>query len=140
MKRFASILMLSLSVAMVSAQEVADSIYIRLTNGNVVRFLITEISSMGFEPLSVPEVPETPEVPECPEADNSIEFDKLTPAASVKMLLEKAGIACTDTLGRINITDEQYDEIKVFTDNLVSGMNTQYQIYEKCYNYSRIKL
>lgn len=140
MKRLTSILILSLTVAMVSAQEVADSIYIRLTNGNVVRFLITEISSMGFEPLSVPEVPETPEVPEFPEADNSIEFDKLTPAASVKMLLEKAGIACTDTLGRINITDEQYDEIKVFTDNLVSGMNTQYQIYEKCYNWVRTNI
>lgn len=134
MKRLTSILILSLTVAMVSAQQVADSIYIQLTNGNVVRYLITEISSMGFEPIAVPEVPE---VPEFPEADNSIVFDKLVPAASVKMLLEKAGIACTDTLGRIKITDEQYDEIKVFTDNLVSGMTTQYQIYEKCYNWVR---
>lgn len=137
MKRLTSILILSLTVAMVSAQQVADSIYIQLTNGNVVRFLITEISSMGFEPLSVPEVPETPEVPEFPEADNSIEFDKLAPAASVKMLLEKAGTACTDTLGRIVITDAQYNEIKAFTDNLVSGVDGQYSKYEKCYNWVR---
>ncbi len=137
MKRITSILILSLSVAMVSAQEVADSIYIRLTNGNVVRFLITEISSMGFEPLSVPEVPETPEVPEFPEADNSIEFDKLAPAASVKMLLEKVGTACTDTLGRIVITDEQYNEIKAFTDNLVAGVYGQYSKYKKCFDWVR---
>ena len=137
MKKLITCSMLSLSVAMVSAQEVADSIYIRLTNGNVVRFLITEISSMGFEPLSVPEVPETPEVPEFPEADNSIEFDKLAPAASVKMLLEKAGIACTDTLGRIKITDEQYNEIKAFTDNLVAGVYDQYSKYVKCFDWVR---
>ena len=60
MKRLTSILILSLTVAMVSAQQVADSIYIQLTNGNVVRYLITEISSIGFEPIAVPEVPEVP--------------------------------------------------------------------------------
>ena len=123
MKRLTSILILSLTVAMVSAQQVADSIYIQLTNGNVVRYLITEISSIGFEPIAVPEVPE---VPEFPEADNSIVFDKLVPSVSIKRLLEKAGTACTDTLGRIVITDEQYNEIKTFTDNLVSGTYGQY--------------
>lgn len=134
MKRLTSILILSLTVAMVSAQQVADSIYIQLTNGNVVRYLITEISSIGFEPIAVPEVPE---VPEFPEADNSIVFDKLTPSVSVKRLLEKAGTACTDTLGRIVITDEQYNEIKTFTDNLVSGTYGQYSKYKKCFDWVR---
>ena len=126
MKKLITMSILSLFAVTLSAQEKTDTMYISLSQGRVVKYAVSDIYSIGFTSV---------EVPEFPTQDSSWAFDKLTPSASVKMLLEKAGIACTDTLGRINITDEQYDEIKVFTDNLVSGMKTQYQIYEKCYNW-----
>ncbi len=119
---------LSLCVAAVSAQEQADTLYISLPRGKVVKYAVSDIYGMGFTAV---------EGPEFPSAVTAWSFDKLTPSTSVKMLLEKAGIACTDTLGRMKITDEQYDEIKTFTDDLVSGMKTQYQIYEKCYDWVR---
>lgn len=128
MKKLITMSILSLCVAAVSAQEQADTLYISLPQGKVVKYAVSDIYGMGFTAV---------EGPEFPEPDASRTFDKLTPAKSIKTLLTKAGIACTDTLGRINITDEQYDEIKVFTDNLVAGMKTQYEIYEKCYNWVR---
>lgn len=128
MKKLITMSILSLCVAAVSAQEQADTLYISLPQGKVVKYAVSDIYGMGFTAV---------EGPEFPSAVTAWSFDKLTPSTSVNMLLGKAGIACTDTLGRIKITDEQYDEIKTFTDNLVSGMKTQYQIYEKCYNWVR---
>ena len=128
MKKLITMSILSLCVATVSAQEQADTLYISLPQGKVVKYAVSDIYGMGFTAV---------EGPEFPSAVTAWSFDKLTPSTSVNMLLGKAGIACTDTLGRIKITDEQYDEIKTFTDNLVSGMKTQYQIYEKCYNWVR---
>lgn len=43
----------------------------------------------------------------------------------------------TDTLGRANITPEQYDEIQEFTKELVSGLTTQKDKYSKCYDWVR---
>lgn len=128
MKKLITMSILSLCVATVSAQEQADTLYISLPQGKVVKYAVSDIYGMGFTAV---------EGPEFPSAVTAWSFDKLTPSTSVNMLLGKAGIACTDTLGRIKITDEQYDEIKTFTDNLVSGMKTQYQIYEKCYDWVR---
>ena len=128
MKKLITMSILSLCVAAVSAQEQADTLYISLPQGKVVKYAVSDIYGMGFTAV---------EGPEFPSAVTAWSFDKLTPSTSVNMLLGKAGIACTDTLGRIKITDEQYDEIKIFTDNLVSGMKTQHQIYEKCYNWVR---
>ena len=41
----------------------------------------------------------------------------------------------TDTLGRANITPEQYDEIKAFTERLTAGLETQKEKYTKCFNW-----
>lgn len=131
MKKLIPMLMLSLSAVTMSAQEQTDYLYINLADGQVVKYAVSEISSMGFTDNMTPDN----ETPEFPEPDNSTEFNRLDPAASVKMLLEKAGTECTDTLGRIVITKEQYNEIKTFTDNLVSGSTTPYGIYYKCFTW-----
>lgn len=72
---------------------------------------------------------------EYPKTDNSTVFNKLTPSASINVLLQNAGPECATTLGRINITDEQYQEIKEFTDDLVKGLTKQYDIYLKCFDW-----
>ncbi len=41
----------------------------------------------------------------------------------------------TDTLGRANITPEQYAEIQAFTEELVAGLTTQKDKYTKCFNW-----
>ena len=128
MKKLITCSILSLFVATLSAQESADTLYISLSQGRVAKFAVSDIYSMRFTTVALPEFPI---------ADNATVLDKLAPAASVKSLLEKAGTACTDTLGRISITDEQYDEIKIFTDDLVKGLNTQYKKYVKCYDWVR---
>lgn len=43
----------------------------------------------------------------------------------------------TDTLGRANITPEQYAEIQDFTEKLVAGLTTQKEKYTKCYDWVR---
>ncbi len=128
MKKIITISILSLCVAAVSAQEQADTMYISLSQGRVVKYAVSDIYSMGFSAV---------EAPEFPVADNAKVLDKLVPAASVKSLLEEAGTACTDTLGRIKITTDEYNEIKTFTDDLVKGLKTQDEIYVKCYDWVR---
>lgn len=46
----------------------------------------------------------------------------------------------TDTLGRANITPEQYAEIQDFTENLVAGLTTQKGKYTKCYDWVRLNV
>ena len=128
MKKLFTMSILSLFVATLSAQEKADTMYISLSHGRVVKYAVAEIQSMGFEPVATPEFPA---------ADNSQVLNIVTPAASVRTLLGKAGVACTDTLGRAVITDEEYDIIKAFTDDLVKGLTNQYDIYKKCYDWVR---
>lgn len=41
----------------------------------------------------------------------------------------------TDTLGRANITPEQYAEIQAFTKELTAGLTTQKDKYTKCFNW-----
>lgn len=41
----------------------------------------------------------------------------------------------TDTLGRANITPEQYAEIQDFTEKLVAGLTTQKEKYTKCFEW-----
>ena len=119
---------LSLFVATLSAQEKADTMYISLSRGRVVKYAVDEIQSFGFEPVATPEFPA---------ADNSQMLSIANPAMSVSTLLSKAGIECTDTLGRAVITDAEYAEIKAFADNLVKGLTSQYDIYVKCYDWVR---
>ncbi len=134
MKKLIPIFVLSLFAVTMSAQEQTDYLYITLANGQVVKYAISDISSMGFTDNNVDDGTDD-STPQFPEPDSSTAFNKLEPAASVKMLLEKAGTACTDTLGRIEITEAQYNEIKTFTDELVSGLTKQYDIYRKCYDW-----
>lgn len=123
---------LSLLAATVSAQS--DSVYISLTKGRVAKFSVDEIYSMGFTPVEAPQFP-TPdnskELTYSPGWDNN----KTKLAKNANDLLLKAGIECTDTMGRVVITDEEYQEIKVFTDELVKGLSTQKAIYDKCFNW-----
>lgn len=46
----------------------------------------------------------------------------------------------TDTLGRANITQEQYDEIQAFTKELVAGCTNQKDKYSKCYDWVRLNV
>ena len=126
MKKLITYSILSFFAVAVSAQENVDTMYISLAKGQVVKLAVSDIYSMGFN---------ADDMPEFPVADGAKAFDKLAPAASVKQLLEKAGTACTDTLGLINITEDQYNEIKQFADNLVDGAQSEYQKYRKCYNW-----
>ncbi len=126
MKKLLSMLFLSLSVATVSAQEQPDTLYISLYNGSVAKFSVDEICSMGFTAVGGPEFPEP---------DGSTALNIANPGKSAHSLLLKAGTQCTDTLGRANITAEEYNEIKEFTQNLVSGCTTQKAIYNKCFNW-----
>lgn len=128
MKKLITYSILSFFAVAVSAQENVDTMYISLAKGQVVKLAVSDIYSMGFN---------ADDMPEFPVADGAKAFDKLAPAASVKQLLEKAGTACTDTLGLINITETQYDEIKKFTDDLVAGKTKQYDIYRKCFEWIR---
>ena len=128
MKKLITLSILSLFVATLSAQEKADTMYISLSRGRVVKYAVDEILSMGFEPVAAPEFPA---------ADNSQTLNVGNPAASASTLLNKAGIECTDTLGRAVITDAEYAEIKAFADNLVKGLTSQYDIYIKCYDWVR---
>lgn len=126
MKKLLSMLFLSLSVATVSAQEQPDTLYISLSKGRVAKFAVDEIYSMGFA---------TVEVPEFPTPDGSVALNIAEPGKSAHRLLIKAGTQCTDTLGRANITPEEYDEIKEFTTDLVKGCTTQKAIYDKCFSW-----
>lgn len=127
MKKIIPISLFLFSAITVSAQESADSLYISLPKGQIVKYAVSDIYAMGFT---------SDVVPQFPAVDKSAKsLDKLSPAASVNTLLEKAGTECTDTLGRIEITEEQYDEIKAFTNGLVEGLTKQYDIYRKCFTW-----
>ena len=43
----------------------------------------------------------------------------------------------TDTLGRANITEEQYAEIQAFTEELTDSLTTDKERYQKCYDWVR---
>lgn len=133
MKKLFTISILSLFVATLSAQEKADTMYISLSQGQVVKYAVSEIVSMGFVPVETPPAA----TPGFPVADDSQVLNVGNPAISVRDLLYKAGIQCTDTLGRVQITDEEYAEIKSFTDSIVNGLTNQYDIYVKCYDWVR---
>ena len=126
MKKLITMSILSLFVATLSAQEKADTLYITLSQGRVVKYAVSEVLSMEFTPVAVPEFPA---------ADKSKVLSVNYPAEAVHDILNEIGTACTDTLGRVNITEAQYQEIKTFTDELVNGLNTQKSIYDKCFKW-----
>lgn len=56
-------------------------------------------------------------------------------AKNVARLLEKAGPDIIKGTGNINITEEQYKEIKTFTDKLVEGKETKKDIYNTVFEW-----
>ena len=87
--------------------------------------------------------PETPQVPgieitraDFPKDDGSPVVPGSRPHEKVARLLMKVNAEeATDTLGRANITPQQYAEIKAFADELVKGTTTQYDAFIKCYEW-----
>ncbi len=58
-----------------------------------------------------------------------------TPAENLKALFEATGPGVITSLGRMNITDSQYQEIAEFTTNLVSGDETQTAKYRTIFRW-----
>ena len=58
-----------------------------------------------------------------------------TPAENLKALFEAAGPGVITSLGRMNITDSQYQEIAEFTTNLVGADDTQTEKYRNIFRW-----
>lgn len=58
-----------------------------------------------------------------------------TPAENLKTIFEATGPKIITSLGRISITDAQYEEIKNFTTNLVKGKNSQTEQYRAIFTW-----
>ena len=132
MKRISNILMLALLAMFANAQENKDIMYITLSNGTTVTYNVAEIESITFD-VEIVEEEEVP--PTFPTGDGSGKLDPYSPQKTASSLLLSAGIACTDTMGRVVMTDAQYQEIKTFTDNLVKNCTTQKSIHETCFSW-----
>ena len=82
--------------------------------------------------------PETPQVPGIeisratfPEDDGSPKATGTIPTIAARLLLNADVEFCTDTVGHMDITDEQFNEIKVFADGLVAGCKTDKERYPR---------
>ena len=107
--------------------------YITLSNGSSVTYNVAEIESITFDVEIVEEEEEVP--PTFPIGDGSTRLDPYSNRETASSLLLSAGTACTNTMGRIVITDDQYQEIKSFTDNLVKSCTNQKGVYDKCFSW-----
>lgn len=132
MKRLSNILILSVLALFANAQTKTDIMYIKLTNGDVVTYSVDEIENISFE---APAAEEEEEIPSFPKDDGAKKLNLATLAQNAADLLIAAGVECTDTMGRIKITDAEYQEIKTFTDELVKYCKTQKEIYDVCFKY-----
>lgn len=108
---------------------------------------LLNVSCSGSDPENEPE-PSKPEEPTYITGINAIvnptgEFakdDKSTAlngnsAQKVAKLLEKAGPDIVKGLGYINITGEQYNEIKSFTNELIKDLEKPKDVYDKIFNW-----
>ncbi len=132
MKRISNILMLALLAMFANAQEKKDIMHITFSNGETMTYNVAEIESITFD-VEIEEEEEVP--PTFPNADGSSRLNPYDNQNTASSLLRSAGIACTDTMGRIVITEAEYQEIKLFTDNLVKGCTKQKEIHDKCFNW-----
>ena len=57
------------------------------------------------------------------------------PAEKVMDLLTSAGPKIIKSMGQMNITDSQYQEIKTFVDKLVADQKTPYDIYRTIFTW-----
>lgn len=96
----------------------------------------SEDDSAFNEPVA-PQVPTDVSRVTFPEDDGSLSLSSYSPNEKVARLLNEVNdaYAVTDTLGRANITPEQYAEIKAFADDLVKGCTTQKDAFMACYNW-----
>lgn len=69
------------------------------------------------------------------EPDNKSKTLSGTPAENLKALFEATGPEVITDLGRMNITDAQYKEIKTFTTDLVKGISTQTEQYRTIFRW-----
>lgn len=84
-------------------------------------------NKMGLEDFEVPEV--QTQTKSFAQNDGSTDLSKRSNGYKSYKLLSTAGPAVGMPLGNINITDEQYAEIKSFTDELVANCTTDEQIH-----------
>ena len=111
MKKLITLSVFSLFVTLLPAQEYKELMHISLSTGEVVTYNVTEINSIHFEVLAAED-----KVPEFPAGDNSVRLNPYDPQTTAASLLTSAGTACTNTMGKIVITTDEYNEIKKFTD------------------------
>ncbi|MBO7231217.1 MAG: transglutaminase domain-containing protein [Bacteroidaceae bacterium] len=130
MKKLITLSVFSLFVMLLPAQEKKELMHISLSTGEVVTYNVTEINSIHFEVLAAED-----KVPEFPAGDSSPKLNAYDAQATAKSLLTSAGTACTNTMGKIVITTEEYNEIKKFTDDLVKNCATQKDIHETCFKW-----
>ena len=86
--------------------------------------------------------PETSEVPgfeisraDFPKDDGSPKASGTLAQIAARLLMNADVAFCTDTVGRMDITDEQFAEIKAFTDELIADCTTDYKRYQACFNW-----
>ena len=79
---------------------------------------------------------ETPESTETIYSRTFAEPDKSkrltgSPAENLRAIFESTGPGIITSMGRMNITSEQYQEISAFTTNLVKGKSSQTEKYRE---------
>ncbi|MBR4966974.1 MAG: leucine-rich repeat protein [Bacteroidaceae bacterium] len=94
---------------------------------------------------AAPEVPQQPEFiitrATFPEDDGSPKASGTLSTIAARLLLNADVEFCTDTVGRMDITDAEFTEIKQFTDKLVVDCKNDYDRYVTCFNwvYNNVK-
>lgn len=84
-------------------------------------------NKMGLEDINAPEASVVTK--SFAEDDGSDDLSKITTGYKIYKLLKAAGPEVGMPLGNVNITNEQYAEIKAFTDELVAGCTTDVEIH-----------
>jgi transglutaminase-like putative cysteine protease len=70
------------------------------------------------------------------EPDGSVDLSSMSSSSKrLRDLLDKAGSGIIHSLGTINITDEQYEEIAAFTNNLTAKDTTQLMKYRTIFSW-----
>ena len=113
----------------------------------IASILFFSCSSNPSDPTEDPETPDVTEglnaiVPpsaEFPKKDNS-QAPGTSPAQLVSALLTKTGAEIIKGMGYVQIKDDEYKEIKNFTDNLVNGLKSSDEIYKKIFQWVSSKV
>lgn len=85
--------------------------------------------------FGIPAVDETTATKSFAEPDDATDISARTSGYKLYKLLQLAGPEVGESLGYQNITDEQYAEIKAFTDNLVAGCTTDEEIHSTVFSW-----